>query len=134
MWTYQGKPFTSADIGKYVGFVYLITDLVNGKRYIGKKVFHSKRKLPPLKGQKRRRSKVTESDWQDYFSSSDTIKALVAEHGMERFKREILHLCRTKSECTYYEAKLQFENDVLFSDDWYNDMIMCRLSGSHFAQ
>lgn len=134
MWLYQGKPFSSADIGPNVGFVYLITDLENGKRYIGKKVFHNRRKLPPLKGKSRRRSKVTESDWHDYYSSSDTIKALVAEHGKERFKREILHLCRTKSECTYFEAKLQFENDVLFCDDWYNDMIMCRLSGSHFRQ
>lgn len=132
MWLYQGKPFTTADIGQNVGFVYLITDSVTGKKYIGKKLFFSTRKIPPLKGKSRKRTKVTESDWQDYYSSSDTIKALVAEHGKERFKREILHLCRTKSECTYYESKLQFENDVLFSDDWHNDMIMCRLSGSHF--
>ena len=134
MWLYQGKPFGSADIGSNVGFVYLITDNVTGKKYIGKKLFVSTRKLPPLKGKSRRRTKVTESDWQDYYSSSDMIKALVAEHGKERFKREILHLCRTKSECTYFEAKLQFENDVLFSNDWHNNMIMCRLSGSHFRQ
>lgn len=131
LWHYQDKEFTQADIGKWFGFVYRITDLENGMMYIGKKQFFNSKKLPPLKGQKRKRTKVTESDWQDYHGSNEKIKALVEEHGPSRFKREILKLCRSSSECTYWETKLQFEYDVLLNDLYYNDYIMCRISGSH---
>ncbi|AKF13577.1 NAD synthetase [Sinorhizobium phage phiN3] len=130
-WYFEGKEFTSEDIGKFKAFVYLITDLVSGRKYIGKKTFYNKKTLPPLKGQKRKRTKITESDWQSYHGSNEKIKALVDEHGSSRFKREILKLCRSNAESTYYEAKLQFEHDVLLRDDYYNDYIMCRISGSH---
>lgn len=130
-WFHNNVEFTTADIGNFVGFVYLITDLENGMKYIGKKVFHNKKKLPPLKGKTRKRTKVTESDWMDYYGSNEKIKELVETHGRDRFKREILHLCRSKAECTYYETKLQFEHDVLMRDDYYNDFIMCRIAGSH---
>ncbi|WP_313199942.1 hypothetical protein [Rhizobium sp.] len=131
MWTYQGEPFTSADIGDYAGFVYTITDLENGMRYIGKKTFWFKSTLSPLKGQTRKRKKVVESDWQDYFGSNKTIQQLVAEHGRERFSREILHLCRSSSEMSYLEAKLQFEHDVLLDDSFFNDYIQVRVAGKH---
>jgi hypothetical protein len=131
MWQYQGNEFTSADIGSMFGFVYMITDTVNGMRYIGKKQFANKKKLPPLKGKKLKRTKITESDWMDYFGSNEKIKALVETEGRERFTREILHLCRSSSECTYWESKLQFQYDVLLRDDFYNDYIQCRISGSH---
>ncbi|WP_346269362.1 hypothetical protein [Rhizobium wenxiniae] len=91
-WTYRGEPFTSADIGDHVGFVYLLTDRINSKKFVGKKLFFSTKTLPPLKGGKRK--KTLESDWQTYCSSSPVIKTIVAEHGIDRFQREIVHLCR----------------------------------------
>lgn len=131
MWLYNERIFTSPDIGDYVGFVYVLTDLVNGKKYVGKKQFFSTKTLPPLAGTTRKRKRVTESDWQSYCSSSTVIKALVEEHGIDRFHREIVHLCRTKSEMSYWETRHQFVNDVLLSDDWYNDMVMCRIASKH---
>jgi hypothetical protein len=131
MWLYNGKEFTSEMIGDYIGFVYVITDVTNGKKYIGKKIFKSKRKLQPLKGKTRRRTKVAESDWQDYFGSSDEVKSLVEEHGSNNFVREILHLCNTKGEMGYLEAKTQFDRNVLLDDSYYNGIISCRIHRSH---
>lgn len=131
MWLFEDREFTHDEIGSWVGFVYIITDLVNDKKYIGKKQFFNTKTLPPLKGQKRKRKKVTESDWQDYFGSNEKIKSLVEEKGRDRFKRQILKLCRSTAEMTYWETKLQFDYDVLLRDDFYNDYIMCRISGSH---
>jgi hypothetical protein len=130
-WYYKDEIFTEEMIGDYVGFVYMITDLDNGMKYIGKKLFHTTQKLKPLKGKKRRRTVVKQSDWQEYFSSSDTIKALVEERGADTFHREILHLCRSKGELSYMEAKLQFDNDVLLRSDFYNGIIQCRINQSH---
>jgi hypothetical protein len=131
MWLYNGEEFTSEMIGDYVGFVYIITDKTNGKKYVGKKIFKSKRRLQPLKGKTRRRTKVVESDWQDYFGSSDEVKLLVEEHGKENFVREILHLCNTKGEMGYLEAKAQFDRNVLLDDTYYNGIISCRIHRSH---
>ena len=130
-WYYKDEIFTEEMIGDYVGFVYMITDLDNGMKYIGKKLFRTIQKLKPLKGKKRRRTVVKQSDWQEYFSSSDTIKALVEERGADTFHREILHLCRSKGELSYMEAKLQFDNDVLLRSDFYNGIIQCRINQSH---
>jgi hypothetical protein len=130
-WTHNGKIFESDDIGEYVGFVYVITDLTNDKKYIGKKNFWSTRRLPPLKGQKRRRTKKSESDWQDYFGSNEEVKLLVEASGRSRFKREIIRLCRTKGEMSYFEAKEQFDRDVLFRDDYYNAFIGCKIHANH---
>jgi hypothetical protein len=130
-WTYQGQPFTSDMIGDNVGFVYQITNLDNGKKYIGKKWFWSTRKLPPLKGKTRKRIVKKESDWQKYYGSSDEVKMLVEQHGEDNFEREILRLCKTKGECTYYETKFQFDFDVLLRDDYYNEFIGCRVHSKH---
>lgn len=132
MWYYKDKEFTSEDIGDYIGFVYIITDLVAAKKYLGKKTLVSKRKLPPLKGKTRRRTKLVESDWQTYYGSNDEIKLLVENQGGDRFHREIIHLCKTKGEMSYMEAKLQFDYDVLLKpDEWYNGIIQCRVNRSH---
>ncbi|AEG09269.1 hypothetical protein [Sinorhizobium meliloti] len=130
-WLYGGKPFEPELIGDHYGFVYSIRDRDTGKRYIGKKCFRNTKTLPPLKGQKRKRRTITESDWRDYVGSNGTLKALVEKYGRERFEREILRLCRTASEASYFEAKLQFEFDVLLSDDFHNDQIMVRINRSH---
>ena len=130
-WTYEGQPFTSDMIGDNIGFVYQITNLYDGKKYIGKKWFWSTKKLPPLKGKKRKRTVKKESDWIKYFGSSEEVKLLVEQHGEDNFKREILRLCKTKGECTYYEAKLQFDFDVLLRDDYYNEFIGCKIHSKH---
>ena len=133
-WTYNNKPFTSDDIGDYEGFVYIITDLTNGMKYIGKKNFHSRTKLRPLKGQTRRRTKVTESDWQTYHGSSDEVKTLLEESGPDRFKREILHLCKSKGEMSYLEMKEQIVRDVLLKpDEYYNAFVGGKIHRKHLS-
>jgi hypothetical protein len=131
MWYYNGEEFTSEMIGEYVGFVYIITDLTNNKKYVGKKLFVSKRKLPPLKGKTRKRTVIKESDWQDYFGSSDEVKSLVESNGRDSFRREILHLCDSKGQMSYLEAKEQFDREVLLSDEYYNGIINCKIHRSH---
>lgn len=130
-WTYEGKPFDSDQIGDHVGFVYLITDLTNNKKYIGKKNFWSVRRLPPLKGKTRRRTVKKESDWKQYFGSSEYVKLLLEESGQERFKREIIRLCNSKGSMSYYEAKEQFDREVLLSDEYYNEFIGCKIHAKH---
>src|SRR5690554_2525437 len=103
-WYYQGKEFTSEDIGDYIGFVYLITNLVTGRKYIGKKLLKTNRRIRRKTGRKVRRQ-IKESDWKEYYGSNDELKEDVKKYGKENFKREILHLCKTKGECSWYELK-----------------------------
>ena len=133
MWIYEGKEFTSDMIDDNFGFVYEITDLDNGKKYIGKKWFWNTRKRPPLKGKTRKRIVRIESDWQKYYGSSEEVKSLVEDAGQDRFDRKILRLCKTKGECTYFEAKLQFDNDVLLKDEYYNEFIGCKIHSKHVS-
>jgi hypothetical protein len=130
-WTHRGKLFESEQIGDYIGFVYLITDLSNNKKYVGKKNFWSTRKLPPLKGKTRKRTIKKESDWKDYFGSSEQVKLLVESQGRNNFTREILHLCNSKGIMSYLEAKEQFDREVLFSDEYYNEFIGCKIHAKH---
>lgn len=129
-WTYGIKTFESEDIADHYGFVYLITNTVNNKKYIGKKWFWSSRKKK-IKGKTRAKRIKLESDWKSYYGSSEDLKEDLDKHGAKSFKREILVLCKTKSEATYHEARLQFENRVLESDDWYNKWIFCRVRKSN---
>ena len=128
MWKYEGREVTDEDIVGHIGFVYQITNRANGMRYIGKKSL-TKIKTRQVKG-KKKREKV-ESDWKTYWSSSDRLKLDVQLYGEHIFDREILRFCSSKSECSYYEAKYQFEHDVLLSDQWYNDFIMVRVNSRH---
>lgn len=131
MWYYEGKEFNSEDIGDAFGMVYLITEKETGKKYIGQKRFWSTRKLAPLKGQKRRRTKITESDWKDYFGSSENVKLLVEEKGPDAFHREILHLCHSKGELNYIELWSQVKHNVLLDENYYNGIIQVRINATH---
>lgn len=131
-WYYNDRPLdeekrTSLIEEGVIGFVYCITDKLTNKKYIGKKLWISKRKLPPLKGQKRKRTKIIETDWRTYYGSSDLVNQLLEEHGESNFHREILHFCYNKSELSYLEAKEQFDRNVLLSDEYYNGIINCRI-------
>ena len=95
-WHYNGKPFTSEMIEDNLGFVYIVTNKKNSKLYIGKKGLIAKRKLPPLKGAKRKRIKIVETDWKTYCGSSEEVKLLVEEHVLDLFDREIVRLCKSK--------------------------------------
>ena len=126
-WLYQGEPYTAAPDG-HMGFIYLITNLSTNQRYIGKKLFWSTKKLPPLKGRKNKRHRRVETDWQEYWSSSKRVKADVAMHGKDNFRRDIVMFCDNKNQLAYHETRLQFHYGVLTSDDWYNDYIGCRVT------
>ena len=128
-WTYQGKPLETLP-EECVGFVYLITNTKTGRMYVGKKLAKFKRSRPPLKGRKNKRRHTVESDWQDYYGSSDLLTEDVNTLGKEKFKREILYFCKSKGECNYLEAKEQFARGVLESDDYYNGHIRVRVHGS----
>ena len=130
MWYYNDEQFDVTP-EEFQGFVYMITDLNNGKKYIGKKFFWKPKTLPKTKTRKRRVKTRVESDWRQYYGSSAEVKTLVENNGADSFKREILRLCKTKGECSYYEAKLQFEYDVLLRDDFYNEFIGCKIHSKH---
>ena len=116
-WKYNNTDFTEEQIGENYGFVYKITNLKTGKKYIGKKFFYSS-KTKQVKGKKKRYK--ASSDWQTYYGSNEELKKDVIMHGKESFKREILHLCLSKGSAGYLEAKEQFVNGVLESDEYYN--------------
>ena len=131
-WTFNGKLFESTP-EEYQGFVYQHTEIHSNKKYIGKKNFWKPKTLPINKTRKRRVRTRVESDWKDYYGSSNEVRKIVEEHGTQTFKREILKLCKNKGEMSYYEAKLQFDNDVLFRDDYYNNFIGCRIHAKHLT-
>ena len=130
-WQYNNKDFTEDLIGDNYGFVYQITNLTNNRKYIGKKFFYSS-KTKQVKG-KKKKYKV-QSDWQTYYGSSDSLMKDVLALGHENFSREILHLCRSKGECGYLEAKEQFVRGVMESEDYYNTWIMVRVRKSHIKE
>lgn len=131
MWVYKDKEFTSEMIEDYIGFVYLLTNKQNGMKYIGKKRFKRKITRPPLKGKKRKRRELVESDWKVYCGSSDETKELVSEHGIDIFHREILHLCENPGEMSYLEVVEQIQREVLLRDDYYNGIVQCRIHHTH---
>lgn len=120
-----------------VGFVYLITNTVSGRKYIGKKLAKFSRttyKTVKLKNGNKKRKKIKgkiESDWQTYYGSSDELLKDVASLGSDKFIREILHYCNSKALTSYLEAKEQFERKVLETTDYYNGNIQVRVHGSH---
>ena len=128
-WTFKGKKIKEIP-DEYEGFVYLITNKKTGQKYIGKKLAKFKTTKPPLKGKKNKRRGTKESDWKTYYGSSDRLNADVAALGADKFKREILYLCKGRGEMSYIEAREQFDRRVLETDDYYNGIINVRVGGS----
>ena len=135
-WLYESKEITEIP-EEYAGFVYVITNKLTGRRYIGKKLSKFSKttyRTEKLKNGKKRRKKIKgkiESDWQTYYGSSPELLKDIQELGTENFTREILYYCKSKAECSYIEAREQFVRRVLESEDWYNGIINCRIHGSH---
>jgi len=123
-----------------VGFVYLITNTVSGRKYIGKKLAKFSKtttKTVTLKNGNKKKKKIRskiDSDWRDYYGSSPNLQKDIDTLGKENFKREILYYCTSKAQCSYIEAREQFNNKVLESDDWYNGHIQVRVHGSHILK
>jgi hypothetical protein len=132
MWYYNNEIYkvdSNAEMKTYpyYGFVYLITNETNGKRYVGKKFFWSKKTLGITKTRKRKKILYVQSDWVTYTGSSRQLNEDIdAGHSI---KKEILHLCQTKGICAYLETKEHFERDVLLTDDYYNGIISAKIGG-----
>jgi hypothetical protein len=126
-WLYNGEPYYEP--GEYYGFVYIIENMLSGRKYIGKKFFWSiKRKQV----NKKRKSYKVESDWKTYWSSSDELKTDITNIGEHNFKRTIIHLCPSKGVTNYLEAKEQMLHSVLEdSNVGYNSLIQCKVNKSH---
>jgi len=135
-WYYDGQEITELPEDT-VGFVYLITNVTNGKMYVGKKLAKFAKtsyKVVKLKNGTKKRKKIRSkinSDWQQYYGSSPNLTEDINQLGTDNFKREILYYCKSKSECSYIEAREQFSRRVLESDDYYNGHIQVRVHGSH---
>ena len=129
-WIYDEKIVKEVPEG-YVGFVYIITHKATGKYYIGKKSFYFK-KTRQVKGKKKRY--LAESDWQDYYGSSETIIEDVAVQGVDAFERKILRYCKSKAELSYYEAKYQFERNAILDPNSYNSWISVRVRRAHLGK
>jgi hypothetical protein len=128
MWIYNGKEFSENDIGDSYGYVYLIRNLTNNKEYIGKKFF-SKAGYKTVKGKRKKIRKP--SDWLTYWGSNKQLNEDVKSLEEHNFSREILYLCKSRSECSYLELREQIDRRVLESDQFYNDWIMVKIRKDH---
>ena len=135
-WTYQGNLVEELP-EDCVGFVYLITNTVTGRKYVGKKLAKFSKttyKTVKLKNGKKKKKRIrgkVDSDWQTYYGSSPNLTADIELLGTDKFTREILYYCKSKSATSYIEAREQFDRKVLESDDYYNGHIQVRVHGSH---
>ena len=129
-WTYNNEPLTEIPDG-YEAFVYLITNTVTGRKYVGKKLFKFTR---TSKKKGKRVKKQVDSDWLDYYGSNKELLGDVEGLGKKSFSRKILHLCKTKGEASYLEAKEQFACDALLSENYYNAWIMVRVRKAHIKR
>lgn len=131
-WTFLREDYiTTPDQKEFYGFVYLIRNSINGRQYVGKKFFWSMKSRQVKKKKKRY---LAESDWKAYWGSNDELKNDIAVCGHENFTREILHMCASKSECSYLEAKEQIDRGVLLSSEYYNGWISLKITKRHLRK
>lgn len=127
-WTIDGQEVIPEMVEGYYGFCYMITNTINNKKYIGRKYF-TKAKTKQVK--KKKKKIRVESDWTTYYGSNETLLQDVEKYGKENFKREILHLCRTRGECSYFETKEIMVRDCLLKNDYYNSWVSCKIRRNH---
>jgi hypothetical protein len=139
VWLYESQQVEQLP-EECVGFVYLITNTLTGRKYIGKKLAKFSKttyRVVKLKNGNKKKKKIRskiDSDWQLYYGSSPELTKDIEQLGIENFSREILYYCQSKSECSYIEAREQFARRVLESDDYYNGHIQVRVHGSHIRR
>jgi hypothetical protein len=126
MWIYNGIELTENDVDQYVGFVYIIYNVTNGRKYIGKKLFT---RAATYRKNKRKRRKRVKSDWLTYTGSNKQLNADIANG--DQVQREILHLCTSKGWCTYLETQEIFNHRALIDRDYYNDWCSCKIRREH---
>lgn len=138
-WTYNGQTVEELP-DECIGYVYVITNIISGRKYIGKKLAKFSKttyKTVKLKNGNKKKKKIRskiDSDWRDYYGSNQELLADVQKLGTENFTREILYYCKSKAECSYIEAREQFTHKVLESKDYYNGHIQVRVHGSHILK
>ena len=134
-WYYQNEIVETLP-EECIGFVYLITNNITGRKYIGKKLAKFRKttyKTIKLKNGTKKKKKIRskiDSDWREYYGSSDLLLKDIQTLGVENFTREILYYCTSKAELSYLEAREQFDRKVLETDDYYNGIINLRVGGS----
>jgi hypothetical protein len=126
MWLFEDKQFENSD--EWYGFIYLIENLKNGRKYIGRK-YLTKAAYKTTKGKRKKIRK--ESDWADYYGSSPSLQADVELYGKENFKRTILRLCKSRGECNYFEAKEIFDTDAVLDGNYYNQWVSAKVHAAH---
>lgn len=129
-WTYNGGALPE-NIESYYGFVYCITNLLTGRKYIGRKYF-TKAGYKTVKG-KRKKIRL-DSGWREYYGSNKTLQDDVKKLGAENFSRDIIVLCNSRSECSYFETYHIFTSGALLSDNWYNEWCTCKISKKHLSK
>lgn len=124
-WTYNNESVTDEVIGDAYGFVYIIENLIDGRRYIGRK-YLTKAAYKTVKGKRKKIRKA--SDWETYWGSNKFLIEDVKNHGEDNFTRTIVRFCRNRSECSYWETHYIFALGALLSDAFYNEWVTCKIS------
>ena len=136
MWLYKNEIVDELP-NDIVGFVYLITNNVTGKKYVGKKLAKftkTKQRTITLKSGEKRKKKIKtleESDWRTYWSSSEELRKDVASLGEDKFTREIIHYCSGKGVLSYMELREQMDRKVLENPEYYNGIIQVKIHKTH---
>ena len=129
MWLYKNEPVKDDIIQEGQGFVYQITNIISGRKYIGKKNFWASKTT--IKKGKKKRSKV-ESDWKNYYGSSNELLEDIKTLGSDKFKREILEICPSKGVLGYLELRYQIDLRVLEKpSEYYNSFAGGKFHRSH---